>query len=68
MSLTWWDEPTVEALRAALRRVAHGDLHGDGVGDAWWRAEAGVALPDHRTPARWVDDLDARFAALGPFG
>ena len=33
------------------------------LGDAWWRAEAGVPLPDHRTPGQWVDDLDARFAA-----
>jgi aminoglycoside phosphotransferase (APT) family kinase protein len=31
------------------------------LGDALWRAEAGVALPDHRTPAQWVDDLEARF-------
>lgn len=38
------------------------------LGDALWRAEAGVALPDHRTPAQWVDDLTARFAALGTFG
>jgi aminoglycoside phosphotransferase (APT) family kinase protein len=37
------------------------------LGDALWRAEAGVALPDRRTPAEWVDDLDARFAALGTF-
>ncbi|MEU4420176.1 phosphotransferase [Actinoplanes sp. NPDC024001] len=36
--------------------------------DALWRAEAGVALPDRRTPAQWVDDLDARFTALGTFG
>jgi aminoglycoside phosphotransferase (APT) family kinase protein len=35
------------------------------LGDALWRAEAGVALPDKRTPAHWVDDLAARFAALG---
>nr|WP_221377208.1 aminoglycoside phosphotransferase family protein [Actinoplanes polyasparticus] len=34
------------------------------LGDALWRAEAGVALPDRRTPAQWVDDLDARFTAL----
>ncbi|GLY93255.1 aminoglycoside phosphotransferase family protein [Actinoplanes sp. NBRC 103695] len=38
------------------------------LGDALWRAEAGVALPDHRAPAQWVDDLDARFTALGTFG
>jgi hypothetical protein len=35
------------------------------LGDALWRAEAGVALPDNRTPAQWVDDLADRFAALG---
>lgn len=35
------------------------------LGDALWRAEAGVPLPDNRTPAQWVDDLSARFAALG---
>ena len=38
------------------------------LGDALWRAESGVALPDNRTPAQWVDDLDARFTALGTFG
>jgi aminoglycoside phosphotransferase (APT) family kinase protein len=37
------------------------------LGDALWRAEAGVPLPDHRTPAEWVDDLAARLAALGAF-
>lgn len=34
------------------------------LGDALWRSEAGVHLPDHRTPAAWVDDLRARFGAL----
>ncbi|GAA1535865.1 hypothetical protein GCM10009827_062800 [Dactylosporangium maewongense] len=38
------------------------------LGDALWRTEAGVALPAHRTPAQRVDDLDARFTALGTFG
>jgi aminoglycoside phosphotransferase (APT) family kinase protein len=38
------------------------------LGDALWRAEAGIALPDKRTPAQWVDDVTARFAALGTFG
>ncbi|MFG1606742.1 phosphotransferase family protein [Actinoplanes sp. NPDC049265] len=33
------------------------------LGDARWRAEAGVPLPDHRTPAQRVDDLEARFVA-----
>lgn len=32
--------------------------------DALWRAEAGIALPDKRTPAQWVDDLTTRFTAL----
>jgi aminoglycoside phosphotransferase (APT) family kinase protein len=35
------------------------------LGDALWRSEAGVPLPDHRTPPEWVDDLADRFAALG---
>jgi hypothetical protein len=30
--------------------------------DVSWRAAAGVPLPDHRTPAQWVDDLGARLA------
>jgi aminoglycoside phosphotransferase (APT) family kinase protein len=37
------------------------------LGDALWRAEAGIPLPDKRTPLQWVDDLTARFAALGTF-
>lgn len=37
------------------------------LGDALWRAEAAVPLPDGRTPVQWVDDLTARFAALGTF-
>ncbi|GAA1379791.1 hypothetical protein GCM10009661_53510 [Catellatospora chokoriensis] len=35
------------------------------LGDALWRCAAGVALPDGRTPARWVDDLTARLGELG---
>jgi aminoglycoside phosphotransferase (APT) family kinase protein len=35
------------------------------LGDALWRSEAGVPLPDHRTPPAWVDDLATRFTALG---
>ncbi|HEY3556637.1 MAG TPA: aminoglycoside phosphotransferase family protein [Kribbella sp.] len=34
--------------------------------DALWRSEAGVPLPDHRTPPEWVEDLSTRFAALTP--
>jgi aminoglycoside phosphotransferase (APT) family kinase protein len=35
------------------------------LGDALWRSEQGVPLPDHRTPHAWVDDLTHRFTALG---
>src|SRR5262245_5889699 len=35
------------------------------LGDALWRSEAGIPLPDYRTPPEWVDDLSARFSALG---
>ena len=35
------------------------------LGDALWRSEAGMPLADHRTPPQWVDDLAARFSALG---
>jgi aminoglycoside phosphotransferase (APT) family kinase protein len=34
------------------------------LGDALWRNQAGVALPDGRTTAEWVDDLAGRLAAL----
>ncbi len=34
------------------------------LGDALWRSEAGVPLPDAGTPAGWVDDLRARLAEL----
>jgi aminoglycoside phosphotransferase (APT) family kinase protein len=33
--------------------------------DALWRSEAGVPLPDHRTPPDWIADLTTRFTALG---
>jgi aminoglycoside phosphotransferase (APT) family kinase protein len=38
------------------------------LGDALWRREAGVALPDGRTPPQWIDELAARLdaLALGP--
>lgn len=38
------------------------------LGDALWHSEAGLPLNDHRTPPQWVDDLAARFSALGPSG
>ena len=34
------------------------------LGDALWRSEAGVALPDGGTPAEWVDGLGTRIAEL----
>jgi aminoglycoside phosphotransferase (APT) family kinase protein len=36
------------------------------IGDALWRAEPGIPLPDKRTPVQWVDDLTPRFTALEP--
>jgi aminoglycoside phosphotransferase (APT) family kinase protein len=35
------------------------------LGDVLWRSEAGLPLNDHRTPPEWVEDLAARFSALG---
>lgn len=35
------------------------------LGDVLWRTDLGIHLADHRTPPDWVDDLDARFRALG---
>jgi aminoglycoside phosphotransferase (APT) family kinase protein len=35
------------------------------LGDVVWRTEAGIPLADHRTPPDWIDDLAARFHALG---
>jgi len=34
------------------------------LGDALWRSEAGVALPDGATPSAWVDELRQRLDAL----
>ncbi|MEU4287502.1 aminoglycoside phosphotransferase family protein [Kribbella sp. NPDC026596] len=69
--------PGVELLTATLRhytRITGRELAVDRVmawhlrtalADALWRSEAGVPLPDHRTPPEWVDDLAKRFTALG---
>lgn len=35
------------------------------LGDALWRSEAGVALPDGRTPVEWVDGLERRLEVTG---
>lgn len=69
--------PGVELLTATMRQ--YGEITGrelavervmawhlrTALADALWRSEAGVPLPDHRTPEEWVDDLADRFAALG---
>jgi aminoglycoside phosphotransferase (APT) family kinase protein len=34
------------------------------LGDALWRTEAGIPLPDHRSPGAWVDDITARLREL----
>jgi aminoglycoside phosphotransferase (APT) family kinase protein len=34
------------------------------LGDALWRSEAGIPLPDHRLPGEWVDDVAVRLRAL----
>ena len=69
--------PGVELLTATMRhyqqitgrqlsreRVMAWHLR-NALGDALWHSEAGIPLPGHRTPPRWVDDLAARFTALG---
>jgi aminoglycoside phosphotransferase (APT) family kinase protein len=35
------------------------------LGDALWRSEAGIGLPDRRSPGAWVADIDARLRLLG---
>jgi aminoglycoside phosphotransferase (APT) family kinase protein len=34
------------------------------LGDALWRSEAGVPLPDGRTPVQWIEDLRVRLDAV----
>ena len=48
-----------DAGRTALERGRQA------LGDVLWRTEAGLPLADRRTPSEWVQDLAARFAALG---
>jgi len=69
--------PGVELLTAVVhhyqqltgRRLSAGRIMAwhlrQALGDALWRSEAGLPLNDRRTPSEWVEDLAARFAALG---
>ncbi len=66
--------PGVELLTATLRHYPGRPLDLDRImawhlrtvlGDALWRSEAGVPLPDHRTPDAWIDDLTIHFTTLG---
>lgn len=66
--------PGVELLAATMRHYTGRELAVERImawhlrtalGDALWRSEAGIHLPDHRTPPEWVADLDARLTALG---
>ena len=69
--------PGVELLTALMRhyqRMSGRQLSIDRImawhvrhalGDVLWRSELGIPLADHRTPPEWVQDLAARFAALG---
>ena len=34
------------------------------LGDVLWRSEAGLPLPDYRSPGAWVDDIAARLREL----
>jgi hypothetical protein len=69
--------PGVELLTATMRhyqQLTGRQLAADRVmawhlrtalGDALWRSEAGIPLPDHRAPTAWIDDLSARLNELG---
>lgn len=53
-----------DQILAGPRRVMAWHIR-QALGDALWRSEAGLPLPDHRTPSDWVADLAARFRSLG---
>ena len=69
--MKWLAECSATAVREALEAVA---LSTDQImawhlrqalGDVLWRREASLPLADQRTPPQWVEDLAARFSALG---
>ena len=69
--------PGVELLTATVRHYERAAGHPlsvkrimawhvrQALGDVLWRTDIGIHLADHRTPPDWVDDLAARFRALG---
>jgi thiamine kinase-like enzyme len=69
--------PGLELLAAVIRhyeRIADRELSVKRImawhirqvlGDALWRSEAGIPLPDHRAPGEWVADIAHRFRILG---
>ncbi|TDD61931.1 aminoglycoside phosphotransferase family protein [Kribbella antibiotica] len=66
--------PGLELLTSTLRHYPAPPLDTDRImawhlrtllGDALWRSEAGVGLPDCRIADAWVEDLEQRFSALG---
>jgi aminoglycoside phosphotransferase (APT) family kinase protein len=69
--------PELELLTAVTRhyeRIARRELSLErlmawhlrqAIGDALWRSEAGLPLPDRRAPGEWVADTAARFRSLG---
>jgi aminoglycoside phosphotransferase (APT) family kinase protein len=69
--------PGVELLTAVVRhyermsgrRLSAGRVMAwhlrQALGDVLWRSEAGLEMADRRTPPQWVEDLAARFGALG---
>ena len=72
----WADAVLASAAPDTRAVLVHGDLHGDN--QVWDRNElrlvvdfetvgaaARIPLADHRTPPDWIDDLAARFHALG---
>ena len=54
----------ISGRRLSLDRVMAWHLR-QALGDVLWRSEAGLPMADRRTPPQWVEDLAARFGALG---
>lgn len=54
---------SLSGTRLAIERVMAWNVLTH-LGDALWRTEAGVELPGGGTAVTWVDDLEARLAAL----